>query len=95
MATMGFTKAPSFVVRVGYVPMEPAARVANSHANCAAARARSSPFFLLAEPISGAVRASCPTSSCPQRPRQTFISRTCKGQQCLLRLFALRSLALG
>ena len=37
MASMGFTKAPSFVVRVGYVPMEPAARLATSHANCAAA----------------------------------------------------------
>jgi hypothetical protein len=37
MARMGFTKASSFVVRVGHVPMEPAARLATSHANCAAA----------------------------------------------------------
>src|SRR6185436_13049438 len=54
--------------------------------NCPTARASSSPFRLLAQPISGAVLASCPASSCLRRLGRHSSSRTRTGEERLLGL---------
>src|SRR5688572_239605 len=58
--------------------------------NSAAANASSSPLVLLAQPISGAVLASWPTSSRLRRLGRHSSSRTRTGEECLLGLFQRR-----
>src|SRR5262245_55586841 len=54
--------------------------------NCPTARRSSSPFRLLAQPISGAVLASCPESSRLRRLGRHSSSRTRTGEKRLLGL---------